>query len=101
MTVLRSAWIVVALALAACAETEEEPPQARQPAARVTAVKAHGLTGELPLGWQSATVSLTPHLTDPREELAVATFPLRYRQRVRPNAPPSPPTAKVAVPARR
>ena len=34
----------------------------------------------LPSGWRAAAESLTPHLTDPREELAVATFPLRYRE---------------------
>jgi hypothetical protein len=43
-------------------------------------VRAHGLTAELPPGWQAARESLTPHLTDPREELAVGTYPLRYRQ---------------------
>ncbi|HEX6461178.1 MAG TPA: hypothetical protein VF032_19840 [Thermoleophilaceae bacterium] len=39
----------------------------------------HGLSVRLPQGWHRATVNLTPHLTDPREELSVATFPLRYR----------------------
>jgi hypothetical protein len=80
MTVVRSALIVVALAIAGCAETAAAPPQARQAAPPMTTVQAHGLTAELPQGWQSATDSLTPHLVDPREELAVATFPLRYRQ---------------------
>ena len=41
---------------------------------------AHGLTATLPAGWQSASRSLTPHLTEPREVLAVATYPLRYRR---------------------
>ena len=80
MTVVRSGWIVVALAVAGCAETAAAPPQARQSAPPVASVQAHGLTAELPRGWQAATESLTPHLTDPREEIAVATFPLRYRE---------------------
>jgi hypothetical protein len=41
---------------------------------------AHGLTVTLPPGWRAARASLTPALRDPREVLAVATFPLRYRQ---------------------
>ena len=40
----------------------------------------HGLTIRLPVGWQAATTSLTPHLVDPREEMSVGTFPLRYRR---------------------
>jgi hypothetical protein len=40
----------------------------------------HGLTYELPQGWQRAHVNLTPRLVDPREEMSVATFPLRYRR---------------------
>jgi hypothetical protein len=73
-------------ALTACGETAAEPRQAPAPApapapgpAPEAAVSEHGLTVALPLGWQAATESLTPHLTDPCEELAVATFPLRYR----------------------
>jgi hypothetical protein len=89
MRIVRSAWIVVALAMAGCAATAAELPQAQQataqqadqaappPTAPIT-VSAHGLTAELPPGWQSASESLTPHLTDPREELAVGTYPLRY-----------------------
>jgi hypothetical protein len=83
MTIVRRAWIVVALAIAGCAETAAAPPQAQQaatPVASLVTVRGHGLTVELPQGWQSATDSLTPHLVDPREKLAVATFPLRYRQ---------------------
>ena len=34
----------------------------------------------LPAGWQPASRSLTPHLSDPRERLAVGTDPLRYRR---------------------
>jgi len=100
MSIVRSAWIVIALAVAGCAETAAAPEQARraapqqarqaasrqaglaappEPASPMT-VRAHGLTAELPPGWLAASESLTPHLTDPREELAVGTYPLRYRQ---------------------
>jgi hypothetical protein len=84
MIIVRSAWIVVALAMAGCAETAGAPQQMRQAAAPtappVTTVREHGLTAALPAGWHAASESLTPHLVDPREELAVATFALRYRQ---------------------
>ena len=40
---------------------------------------AHGLTVELPPGWQHASATLTPQLGDPHEQLSVGTFPLRYR----------------------
>jgi hypothetical protein len=39
----------------------------------------HGLTVELPPGWHASGVSLTPNLSDPREVLAAASYPLRYR----------------------
>jgi hypothetical protein len=81
--IVRSAWIVVVLAIAGCAETAVAPQQARQaapPSALPVTVRGHGLTAELPADWQAADESLTPHLVDPREALAVATFPLRYRQ---------------------
>jgi hypothetical protein len=80
MTRSRCAPIVVAavLALAGCGEAEIEPrPAAAPPPVQVS---GHGLTVSLPPGWQAAPESLTPHLVDPREQLAVATFPLRYRQ---------------------
>jgi hypothetical protein len=62
--------LILALALVGCGHAT---------AAHVT-YRAHGLTVELPPGWRHASVSLTPYLGDPREELAVATFPLRYRE---------------------
>jgi hypothetical protein len=40
---------------------------------------AHGVAVELPASWQHAPSSLTPNLSDPREVLAVGTYPLRYR----------------------
>ena len=96
VSIVRSALIVAALVVAGCAETDAAPQQARQatpqqarqaapprtappPTAAPMTVRAHGLTAELPPGWQAASESLTPHLTDPREELAVGTYPLRYR----------------------
>jgi hypothetical protein len=91
MSIVATAWIVVALAVAGCAETAAEREQAHRtvpleagqaasPTAASMTVRAHGLTAELPPGWQAASESLTPHLTDPREELAVGTYPLRYRR---------------------
>jgi hypothetical protein len=76
MALVRGLCIVVALAVAGCGETAGEPaPRAAPP----VEVSQHGLTVALPPGWQAAPESLTPNLADPREELAVATFPLRYR----------------------
>jgi len=70
--------VVGAAALVACGE---EPAASRQAPQRWQAFSdaRHGLAGELPPGWQRATISLTPNLTDPREVLSVATFPLAYR----------------------
>jgi hypothetical protein len=49
--------------------------------ARVTQA-GHGLAIDLPPGWQTSKVSLTPNLgPDPREVLAAANYPLRYRPR--------------------
>jgi hypothetical protein len=53
-----------------------EPPS--QPAAAdewtAFAVSRFGVSGSLPAGWQLAGESQTPHLTDPREIVTVATF---------------------------
>jgi hypothetical protein len=54
------------------------PPGATTPWRTVSDAR-HGLSFQLPSGWQRAHVNLTPHLVDPREELSVGTFPLRYR----------------------
>jgi hypothetical protein len=62
-----------ALLLAGCATNHGKP----QPS--FEAYTAHGLTVRLPPGWHRAERSLTPHLSDPREVLAVATYPLHYR----------------------
>jgi hypothetical protein len=68
-TILAAA--AAALALTACGAGD--PPKS-------TTLTANGLTATLPAGWQRARRSLTPHLTEPREILAVATYPLRYRE---------------------
>jgi predicted small lipoprotein YifL len=73
--------VALAIAMAGCGQAGEAPPrQAPAPPPTTTEASAHGLTIALPGGWQAAAQSLTPHLADPREELAVATFPLRYRE---------------------
>jgi hypothetical protein len=58
-----------------------ERPATRPADAWTTAVnKSHGFTVSLPSGWKLSAESLTPGLTDPRELLSAATFPLAYRQ---------------------
>lgn len=66
--------VLAVAVIAGCAESTAAPRPARP-----AEVSAHGITAELPLGWQRAPSSLTPQLTDPREVLSVGTFPLRYR----------------------
>jgi hypothetical protein len=61
--------VVIALALAGCGQRADPK----------TEYRAHGLTVELPPRWHAAATNLTPNLGDPREVLAVGTFPLRYR----------------------
>jgi hypothetical protein len=63
---------IAALALAGCGQQATAEPD-------TNTYSAHGLTVELPPGWQPAERSLTPDLGDPRERLSVGTFPLRYR----------------------
>jgi hypothetical protein len=79
MWIVRPLVVVVAAALAgsSCGATEVERVASTPVPAATYA--AHGLSVELPAGWQAAPSSLTPQLTDPREELSVATYPLRYR----------------------
>lgn len=74
-------WVVVALllSLSSCGTDEPERVAAATPAP-VVALGARGVNAELPSGWQAAPASLTPNLTDPREVLAVGTYPLRFRE---------------------
>ncbi len=75
---LRAALVLVAsLILTACGEGAAQMGGPAGP--RAQPYRAHGLTVELPAGWRPAARTLTPRLLDPREVLAVATFPLRYR----------------------
>ncbi|MEA2496977.1 MAG: hypothetical protein QOJ29_4888 [Thermoleophilaceae bacterium] len=53
---------------------------ARHPTSSTFADDVHGLTVTLPDGWQPARESLTPNLSDPREELTVTTFAAHYRK---------------------
>jgi hypothetical protein len=72
---MRLVLVLAALAvLCSCAETRTERVAAVQPR-----YAAHGVSVELPPGWQAAPGSLTPHLSDPREVMSVGTYPLRYR----------------------
>ena len=43
----------------------------------------HDYSVALPAGWHRARRNLTPQLTEPREILSVATYPLRYKRRAR------------------
>jgi hypothetical protein len=63
--------VVAVLLLAGCNDE-------KTPIARVTAA-GRGLTVELPGGWRTTNAKLTPNLANPRQVLAVATYPLRYR----------------------
>jgi hypothetical protein len=59
------------LLLAACHDKKGSSPH--------STYTSHGVTVELPAGWRAARASLTPNLSDPREILAVGTYPLRFR----------------------
>jgi hypothetical protein len=72
MRTLACAVLLLSALLAGCGD--------ESPHIRSSTTTANGLTVELPAGWQAARESLTPHLTDPREQLAVGTYPLRYRE---------------------
>ena len=78
---MKAVTLIVLLGLAASAcGGEEPPPRVREAAVAAPQFDVHGLAVELPPGWHRATEPLTPTLTDPREVLAVATFPLHYRE---------------------
>lgn len=75
------ALVVVALAAAAVVARphagEDERVATPSPAQWSTAVQ-NGIEVSLPPHWFIARETLTPHLSDPREVLSVATFPLAY-----------------------
>src|SRR4051794_5372495 len=67
----------VLVLLAACGADDPARPLATPTSVTVS---GRGVSVTLPAGWQAAPSSLTPHLDDPREVLAVGTYPLRYRE---------------------
>jgi hypothetical protein len=77
--------LVTIVGIAACGG-DDEVPAGRDDRALADArldrrvEGARGVAVVLPVGWRAANESLTPALTDPREVLAVATFPLRHRE---------------------
>lgn len=75
--VLSAGVAVALLAAAACGSVDEQ--RAAAPTSS-SSFEAHGLQVTLPPRWLPAREPLTPGLEDPREVLAVATFPLRYRR---------------------
>jgi hypothetical protein len=75
--VLSAGVAVALLAAAACGSVDEQGAAAPTPS---SSFETDGLQVTLPPRWQPAREPLTPGLEDPREVLAVATFPLRYRR---------------------
>jgi hypothetical protein len=62
-------------------EPAPEQPAIERPSSRWTTFVAAGdLRISLPAGWQLARRTLTPHLSDPKEQFSAATFPLVYRK---------------------
>jgi hypothetical protein len=74
---LAAIFAAATVTLGACGSGTESTSTPAPP--RVT-YSAHGVAVMLPTGWQHARATLTPYLGDPRQVLAVGTFPLRYRQ---------------------
>jgi hypothetical protein len=72
--------IVVAVSLLRGAGGTDERPVGRPGDGWTTSIDdARGFEVSVPPGWRLSAESLTPKLTDPRELLSAATFPLRYR----------------------
>jgi hypothetical protein len=63
--------VLTLVLLAGCADDDD--------ARRTTTATGRGITAQLPDGWQATRTILTPHLGDPRQAFAAATYPLRYR----------------------
>jgi hypothetical protein len=83
---LRLAAAVVAIAALAALFVmrpagDDERTATPPPTTRWTTFVASGdLTISLPAGWNLARRTLTPHLSDPKEQFSAATFPLVYRK---------------------
>jgi hypothetical protein len=71
-----AALIALAFAVSVAACGKSEAPASKDEDTYST----HGVSVQLPPGWQAANESLTPDLGDPRQALAVGTYPLRYRR---------------------
>jgi hypothetical protein len=69
----------LAVSCAACGGATERSVKVLPATPPPVVHQGHGLAVELPPGWQAASQNLTPDLGDPREVLAVGTYPLRYR----------------------
>lgn len=75
------AGVVAAGCGAGAAVAPEVSPRSQAPRA-IDDVR-HGYSLTLPAGWHRAPRNLTPELTEPREILSIATYPLRYERRAR------------------
>jgi hypothetical protein len=64
-------WLVLLVGTAACGEAGKAAP-----APETYQDPRWGYSVDIPPGWERAKRSLTPHLTDPVEILAAATYPL-------------------------
>lgn len=85
MKLRKLAWGLAAAVLATgCGAAATVAPEGKSGGqrARITDER-HGYSVALPAGWYRARRNLTPELTDPRELLSVATYPLRYKRRAR------------------
>ena len=81
----KSVWGLAGVVLATgCGATGTVAPEfnSASQGQRITDAR-HGYSMALPGGWYRARSNLTPQLLDPREILAVATYPLRYQRRAR------------------
>jgi hypothetical protein len=66
--------------VASCGEQSSRPAQNSTPPAWTDYQSAKwGFEVRFPRSWRRGTEPVTPKLTEPREILSVATFPLRYR----------------------
>ena len=77
----RSAAVLFCLALGGCGAGEPSRPALSLPTTGWTTHhdERRGFTVSLPEGWERAEKTVSPLLTEPREVLAAATYPLRHR----------------------
>lgn len=73
--------LVAALAVVLVLGSRDDSERVAVPApARWTTTVRDDAWISLPLGWQLASRTLTPHLSDPKELFSAGTFPLRFVQ---------------------